>query len=155
MPAKGHIDALGVDFVHPHHAGLEPVSDGYGGLCVAAPDRTTQAVDAGVGAFHDVVDIVIGDDWADQIELLILDDHAILGGMVDDGDRQEVAGLRVVDVAAENDRLHVRLDVGEEAFELVELHLVLHRPDTDCGIQAIAYFHGPGVGDELLHEVRM
>jgi hypothetical protein len=49
--------------------------------------------------------------------------------------------------------LAIGLDVVEEGFYLVELHLVLHRPNRDLRVEAIAQLLLPGVIDERLHEV--
>jgi len=62
----------------------------------------------------------------------------VFGRVVDDGHRNEVARLPLVDVAPKDDLLTVRFDVVEEGLDLIELHLVLCRSDSDRRIEAIA-----------------
>ena len=152
-PAERNVDALGLDLVDPDHAGFDPVGDRDSSLGVTPPDRTAQTPDRVVGALDDFIDIVVDQDRHDGAELLFLNDLAVFRRVIDDRDREEVTRLALVDLATQHDLLAVCLDVGQEGFQLVELHPVLDGTNADVGVEAIPDLDRSGIVHEGVHEL--
>src|SRR3546814_4055708 len=79
-------------FVDPDGSARDALSDRERLVLVAAPDRAAETIFAGIGARDDIVEVVELDQRQDGAELLFLDDAAVLGRIVEDGDRDEITG---------------------------------------------------------------
>lgn len=104
---------------------MQTESNTLGGLLVLTPDASTKTGIAVVGTVDDLLLIRVRLDGKNKTELLLLDDLAVVGRVVDDGGLEPEAVLRLDISAASNEVVALVLAVLEESLDLLVLHLVL------------------------------
>ena len=106
-------------------SGLQTESNTLSGLLVLTPDASTETSVAVVSTANDLLFIRVRLNGKNETELLLLDDLAVVGRVVNDGRLEPEAILLLNISTASNEVIALVLAVLEEGLDLLILHLVL------------------------------
>lgn len=139
MPAKRHLGAHLHVRINPHAPGLQPPRYPPRLLQIMAPHRGPQPHPRIVRARNNLLLVLPLQDGQDGPERLLRHEPRPVGRVVDDGRRDEVAGVRGRGQrATDGDGLLLGRDVEEEGAYSLVLHAVLHGAEEDVWGEARA-----------------